>query len=993
MDSMRQRWTQERRRKQPSLYDEYLNQEKAQQTSHISPPSRIVAPSLAEPSANPNTPHTIRTVTPESSGNTSESTAAASTSTSSRSHDRDRLPQDTPSSSPRNKLQKEKVTPRALTLSKTALSRSESTDDATKRDNLARLGYGGRRTRTRTLDEVNTSDHSSPSSQLGGGRLRHPVISPFAPSHSHSASEGVASIGHPQVVSPLSQHSFSSNSSALPLQRPLSPVSTLASNTEKTDSTGGPMPNANARRILHLMKTLCGRMSGSLSFRHGASGPWMPAYCYIQEETGSLMCEPESNAKHHRTLVPDLRGCSVKTAMEEDAQIPYLDLSIPTSHLQLHIRLKDRNDFDSWFAALLCWQPIRPKGIQNKMTKPQSPIAAGFPLNDSRRNSEMSLLLKEAPVIKVGPMIYWDTNLSYTNTTSTRSLARPQAVRMKSHGLQWWRRVSCTLRENGEMKLYAESGSNLLSVVQLSHLSRCAIQRLDPSVLDNEFCIAIYPQYTSGTASSNAVRPIYLSLDSRTLYEVWFVLLRAFTIPQLYGPKPPIPDDNDSSSSQVFDHLMATNPVDMFRMERALLVRIVEARLPHTNNSVEANFHHSTRHQVQAHKVEPQEGYYIEIQLDGETRAKTQVKHEGSSPFWREEFEWLDLPAVLTSASVILRRRPPDLTSAREQHELRLVHEAYGLNERGHPGAFVNAAHDHTLGKVEIYLEELEASKEIEKWWPVVNPQGESVGEILIKARAEENVILMSRDYEPLNQLLHKFDNELTLQIAQMIPGELRRLSDTLLNIFSVSGKVSDWLMALVEEEIDGIHKETPVSRLRYTNRMGSNDGDNQSTTNSEREMIVRDMNKNATLEANLLFRGNTLLTKSLDSHMRRVGKEYLLAVLGPAIKEINDKDPDCEVDPNRVANEHELKRNWSRLLTQTQDVWMAIKSSAKKAPVELRTIFRHIRACAEDRYGDFLRSVSYSSVSGFLFLRFFCPAVLNPKLFGLLKGKPANPG
>jgi hypothetical protein len=224
-----------------------------------------------------------------------------------------------------------------------------------------------------------------------------------------------------------------------------------------------------------------------------------------------------------------------------------------------------------------------------------------------------------------------------------------------------------------------------------------------------------------------------------------------------------------------------------------------------------------------------------------------------------------------------------------------------------------------------------------------------------------------------------------------MIPTELRRLSDLLLNIFQVSGQVTEWIMALVEEEIDGVHKETPVSRMRFTRRMANNnnEADANVTAASERELFVRDMNKNATLEANLLFRGNTLLTKSLDSHMRRVGKEYLLDCLGPIIRDINEKDPDCEVDPNRVTNQHDLKKNWDRLINCTKSVWNTIKVSARNAPSELRVIFRHIRACAEDRYGDYLRSVSYSSVSGFLFLRFFCPAVLNPKLFGLLKDDP----
>jgi hypothetical protein len=49
----------------------------------------------------------------------------------------------------------------------------------------------------------------------------------------------------------------------------------------------------------------------------------------------------------------------------------------------------------------------------------------------------------------------------------------------------------------------------------------------------------------------------------------------------------------------------------------------------------------------------------------------------------------------------------------------------------------------------------------------------------------------------------------------------------------------------------------------------------------------------------------------------------------------------------------------------------------------------KYIRAVAEDRYGDFLRTVAYTAVSGFLFLRFICPAILSPKLFGLLRDHP----
>ncbi|KAJ5232080.1 hypothetical protein N7468_005036 [Penicillium chermesinum] len=148
-------------------------------------------------------------------------------------------------------------------------------------------------------------------------------------------------------------------------------------------------------------------------------------------------------------------------------------------------------------------------------------------------------------------------------------------------------------------------------------------------------------------------------------------------------------------------------------------------------------------------------------------------------------------------------------------------------------------------------------------------------------------------------------------------------------------------------------------------------------------------MGRTATVEANLLFRGNSLLTKALDQHMRRLGKEYLEDTIGERLREIDESDPECEVDPSKVPRPEDLDRNWRNLINLTTTVWKSIAGSWSRCPAELRLIFRHVRACAEDRYGDFLRTVTYSSVSGFLFLRFFCPAILNPKLFGLLKDHP----
>lgn len=838
------------------------------------------------------------------------------------------------------------------------------------------------RPRTRTLEERSTRDKSPPSLFVTSRHRIGSVHSTASATFQSLEESVVTSIGHPSTISPASQPPPRTSSSSRGRlvkqpQRTASPVATTVSPNAQPDSWVSPVPASDARKVLKLMRATCGKMQGMLAFRRGETSPWSLSYCYINEEAGSLVYEPKSDNSYHRTLVPDLRGCRVKSAYDAEAYTAYIHVVGHNSKLEVYLRPPTQEEFDSWFAALLCWQPIRPKGIHNKMAKPQTPVVAERRLADSRRHSEVSLL-KEAPIIKVGKMIYWDTSVTYSNTGTPKSAgSRPQAYRVQSHGSRRWRRVSCTLRENGELKLYSDTDVTLVSVVQLSQLSRCAVQRLDPSVLDNEFCIAIYPQYTSTSTSLSLLRPIFLSLESRVLYEVWIVLLRAFTIPQLYGPKQPMLNEEGALSPSF-------GTQDMFRMERSLFVRVIEARLMPPISPKVAENTPSARPSSSA--TSNSGGYYVEVLLDGETRARTMAKNEGNTPFWREDFDFLDLPAVLSTASLLLKKRPPSHSrNDKSVHEAQISADSW--NSEG-AGGYTGISFDQTCGKIDIYLDDLGPNHETEKWWPLVNMYGNSVGEVLVKVSTEECVILMARDYQPMSELLHRFANGLTLQLAQMIPNELKRLSEYLLNIFQVSGQAGEWIMALVEEEIDGTLKETPASRLRFSKRLGSSDSnETQFGSASDRELFVRDMNNNAKLEANLLFRGNTLLTKSLDFHMKRLGKEYLEETLSDKLREINDKDPECEVDPNRVSSQHELDRNWRRLINLTEDLWRAIYNSISRCPQELRIIFRHIRACAEDRFGDFLRTVKYSSVSGFLFLRFFVPAVLNPKLFGLLKG------
>lgn len=719
------------------------------------------------------------------------------------------------------------------------------------------------------------------------------------------------------------------------------------------------------------MKNLCGRMRGEVEYQRDPGGQWRSGICYIEDERGSLMFDSGENGPFHTPLISDLRGCRVLPTSWSGKDQRCLEIT--GSHLSNGILLRPliAAELDLWLAALLCWQQLRSPGTKS----PSQRMGNGAPsVRPEIRHRTSSSGLRAGSIIKVGKVMLWDKGAA----TSPRAIVKRPSTRDLRSSQTSWRKVSCILQDNGEFKLMTENDVTVLSVIELSQLARSAVQQLDKTVLDEDYCLAIFPIYASTSTQLSIFRPVYISLESRVLFEVWFVLLRAFTIPDIYALHP-------ANGGQLYEvtNLSEEPPGKAFRIEKTIVIRITEAKIRSRtliSDGVPLERHGKGGGGGQQHDSAIG-NYLAEIILDGEVRARTTTKTDTKNPFWREDCVFSDLPSSLPYLSILLKRIEP--TSEGFSHQLQAT---LGLPKTGDSTEVL-------CGSVDIPLHQLDRGRDHEQWLQIYDEKQLSIGAMFVKVHHEELVVLFSKNYVPLADLLHRFSSGLTAQITQALPGSLRRLAEIFLNIFQVTGKTTEWLMNMVEEEIDGIESQAVIKKPRFSQRLKSNES--VESTASDREQLVR-WGKSLQGEANLLFRGNSLLTQALEFHMRRLGKEYLEETLADKINEINEMDPNCEVDPSKLHNSDDIERHWSLLIQLTTEIWECIASSATRLPPELRHILKYIRAVAEDRYGDYLasglRTVAYTSVSGFLFLRFICPAILNPKIFGLLRDHPRPP-
>lgn len=130
------------------------------------------------------------------------------------------------------------------------------------------------------------------------------------------------------------------------------------------------------------------------------------------------------------------------------------------------------------------------------------------------------------------------------------------------------------------------------------------------------------------------------------------------------------------------------------------------------------------------------------------------------------------------------------------------------------------------------------------------------------------------------------------------------------------------------------------------------------------------------------LFRSETMGTKLMGAYFSNAGREYLLHVLSHPVTDFISRAPEVEVDPNKGVDSETIARNSVTLKQETEKFLSAIVSSVSVCPVGLRRALRILREEAARRFD----SSDRVAVVGYIFLRFFCPAIAMPQKYGILR-------
>ncbi|KAL9987866.1 hypothetical protein ACROYT_G002239 [Oculina patagonica] len=367
----------------------------------------------------------------------------------------------------------------------------------------------------------------------------------------------------------------------------------------------------------------------------------------------------------------------------------------------------------------------------------------------------------------------------------------------------------------------------------------------------------------------------------------------------------------------------------------------------------------------------PKRRFYCELFFDKVIYAKTSSKTKSDILFWGENFAFNDLPEVKTITVQIYK-------------------ESDGKNKK---------EKRKPVGSVDVSVDSLDMGVEVEKWYPVTMENNKTNGgessSIRLRFKYQKVSILPVKCYNELSEYLNRNYMTICKALEPVVSVKQKdEISRVLLRILQASGRATEFLASIVMEEVKNLGKIQNSFYLLAEIVDVSNFSWNE---NLLFETDLKFLNSLYTEDENLVFRGNSFATKAMDSYMKMIGEsitanndqhclivKYLQETLGEFVQSVYESEDDCEVDPSKKTTGN-IESNKENLKTFVEKAWSLIMCSACLFPSDLRITFHEFRRWCEGRSED----LSTKLISGSIFLRFLCPAILSPSLFHLVQEYP----
>lgn len=332
---------------------------------------------------------------------------------------------------------------------------------------------------------------------------------------------------------------------------------------------------------------------------------------------------------------------------------------------------------------------------------------------------------------------------------------------------------------------------------------------------------------------------------------------------------------------------------------------------------------------LEAKAIPPKKRYYCEIMLDETLYARSSSKLKTELCFWGEVYEFSGLPAV-RAIHVNVYREPERRSRKRDKHAL--------------------------VGTVRIPVDDVSSRYLNERWYALSeSDKPQSPG-----ARAPPPPAPALR-IKCRYQCVDVLPLDCYARFLDYLKRNYRRLCEYLEPVIGVKAK-EDIGCALV------LCMAGAGLAPRYL-----------------ADVVALDVRR--TGDHSLTFRGNSLATKSMEAYLKLVGDQYLQDTLGEAVAAAaGPAAVECEVDPLRTSSSAALRRQQTALRDAVTLAWRSIASSAPHFPPPLRDCFATFR----ERLTSMGREdISDNLISASIFLRFLCPAILSPSLFGITHEYP----